>query len=618
MAQTQQQTEHGSNGHAPPAAPAAPSKGAAPAPNGAAAPSPAGAAKTISVPERPRLAPGVKLAGQMKESAFKDPPWLIEREGAGYVQVTEPLYRIAEQCDGQRTIEEIASAVSQATGEPLGADSVQRLILGQLIARGLVETADGQVLPAQQARSLLALNLRMKMISPEMVAPFTSVLRVLYWPPILLVLLVVAALAEGWLYYVHGVAGSVHDALYAPGLGLAVLGIMVLAAGLHELGHAAALHYGGGRIKSMGAGLYLVYPAFYTDVSDNYRLSRWSRLRTDFGGFYFNLLTAVGLMALYAATGGEFLLLVVVLINLEIVRQLLPLVRLDGYWILADLTGIPDFFSQMGAFWRSLVPGLGQGAGQKGRELPELKWWGKLVFVVYTLVTVPLLALLLFLMVKGVPRTLATVWDSSLKQGAAFSQAQQSGDGLAMVAAVGQVAALALPTLALLFALFSMARALARQVWNWSKPTPARRVMGGLGTVAAALALYLVWTPQVPVTNARGPLLNAAGAFQPIAPNERGALGDVLSNVVATVPARATPAATPPAAATSRAAGTAAATSPAGTPMPTAAGRLTPQATAPVAAPSTPVATAFRTPTLTSNAPVGAVRTPSPTVRLTR
>ena len=30
--------------------------------------------------------------------------------------------------------------------------------------------------------------------------------------------------------------------------------------------------------------------------------------------------------------------------------------RLDGYWVLADLTGIPDFFSQIGAFIRSVVP----------------------------------------------------------------------------------------------------------------------------------------------------------------------------------------------------------------------------------------------------------------------
>ena len=87
----------------------------------------------------------------------------------------------------------------------------------------------------------------------------------------------------------HGVAGGVRDALYAPGLLLIMFAATIGAAAFHELGHAAALRYGGGMPRGMGAGLYIVYPAFYTDVSDNYRLGRWARVRTDLGGFYFNL-----------------------------------------------------------------------------------------------------------------------------------------------------------------------------------------------------------------------------------------------------------------------------------------------------------------------------------------
>ena len=106
----------------------------------------------------------------------------------------------------------------------------------------------------------------------------------------------------------------------------------------------------------MGAGLYLIYPAFYTDVTDNYRLGRWGRVRTDLGGFYFNLIFALGLIGIHFLTGAEWLLLVVVLIDVEILHQCLPLVRLDGYWALADLTGIPDFFSQIGPFLRTVLP----------------------------------------------------------------------------------------------------------------------------------------------------------------------------------------------------------------------------------------------------------------------
>jgi putative peptide zinc metalloprotease protein len=38
----------------------------------------------------------------------------------------------------------------------------------------------------------------------------------------------------------------------------------------------------------IGVGIYLVWPSFFTNVTDSYRLSRAGRLRTDLGGVYFN------------------------------------------------------------------------------------------------------------------------------------------------------------------------------------------------------------------------------------------------------------------------------------------------------------------------------------------
>src|SRR3712207_6935164 len=38
--------------------------------------------------------------------------------------------------------------------------------------------------------------------------------------------------------------------------------------------------------------------------------------------------------------------------------QLLPLVRFDGYHVLADLTGVPDLFQRIGTTLKSLVPGF--------------------------------------------------------------------------------------------------------------------------------------------------------------------------------------------------------------------------------------------------------------------
>src|SRR6185437_9705118 len=206
----------------------------------------------------------------------------------------------------------------------------------------------------------------------------------LFFPPILLVMLLACFAAQGWLFFVHGIASSIHEAVYKPWLTLVLLGIIVIGTAWHEFGHAAALEYGGGAVRGMGMGFYIIYPAFYTDVSDNYRLGRWARVRTDLGGFYFNLLFAIGVMALYALTGQEMLLLIVPLLNLEMLRQLVPIMRLDGYWTLADLTGVPDFISHMGLFLCSALP-FGSKDTTSARQLPPLKPWAGLVFGGYIL-----------------------------------------------------------------------------------------------------------------------------------------------------------------------------------------------------------------------------------------
>ena len=167
-------------------------------------------AVAVELPERPRLADGVTLAGQMRESAFEDPPWLLDRRGEGYVQVTELLYRIAEALDGQHTLAEIAEHAAQATGRSINVENVRQLLLGQFVQKGLVERADGRLLDAGgNHRSLLQLNMRVRAVDGRRIDPLIRALRWLYWPPVLVVGVGAALAVEAWLYLVHGVAAGV-------------------------------------------------------------------------------------------------------------------------------------------------------------------------------------------------------------------------------------------------------------------------------------------------------------------------------------------------------------------------------------------------------------------------
>ncbi len=146
----------------------------------------------------------------------------------------------------------------------------------------------------------------------------------------------------------------------------------------------------------MGVGLYLVWPAFYCDVTDAYRLNRAGRLRTDLGGVYFNAIFALLAGAVYFATGEEAALLAAVVQHIILLQQLLPLLRFDGYYVLTDLTGVPDILSRIKPIFRSLVPGRSHDP-----RVAELKPWVRIVVTTYLLILLPVLAFMFAWMLMG-------------------------------------------------------------------------------------------------------------------------------------------------------------------------------------------------------------------------
>src|SRR4029079_1852906 len=112
--------------------------------------------------------------------------------------------------------------------------------------------------------------------------------------PVLMAMVLLAFLVVcWWVLLERGLAAAAHEAFDRPGLLLLVIAVTVFSAGFHEFGHAAAARRGGAVPGVMGAGIYLVWPAFSTDVTDSYRLGRAGRVRTDLGGLYFNAIVAV-------------------------------------------------------------------------------------------------------------------------------------------------------------------------------------------------------------------------------------------------------------------------------------------------------------------------------------
>jgi putative peptide zinc metalloprotease protein len=186
--------------------------------------------------------------------------------------------------------------------------------------------------------------------------------RPLFRPPVIVAVIIAVAAMDYWLLSAHGLAAALRQVLRNPADLLIVAGLTIVSAMFHECGHAAGCRYGGARPGRIGVGIYLVWPAFFTNVTDSYRLSRAGRLRTDLGGVYFNLIFILALAGGYQATSSEILLLVIAVTHLEMLEQLLPFIRFDGYFILSDIVGVPDLFARVAPVVKSALPRGGDDA----------------------------------------------------------------------------------------------------------------------------------------------------------------------------------------------------------------------------------------------------------------
>ena len=448
------------------------------------------------IPEKPALAPDVQVVGELPETGFIEKQWLVTRNGK-FIQLGELLYRVAELANGERTLDEIAQRLTETTEWVVTAEHVRK-ILAKMIPLGIIATEEGSEItfsskePTRNAsNSALGITMRTQVIAPHVIQPIARVLGVFYQPILLIPLLVIMGIAHLWLYLEHGLSQSFMDMLYRPWGFVIVLGLLILAGIFHEFGHAAALVYGGGHVRGMGAGLYLIYPALYTDLTDSYRLGRWARVRTDLGGFYFHLIFALGIMGLYLLTGYEFLLLTVLFINLDILYQLLPFVRMDGYWVMADLTGIPDPITYMKPFLASLINVPGKARSKVAPLRPNIRR----IFLIYLLLTVPILLIGLVFMVFRLPRFLTGLYDSIVYQVEVISLAWQNGDIPGIIVLSLTVLLLLTMILGSLYVFFLVIRGLSKALWAWSKPTPKRRISGAVMAMTAIALVGYNWLP---------------------------------------------------------------------------------------------------------------------------
>jgi CRP-like cAMP-binding protein len=181
----------------------------------------------------------------------------------------------------------------------------------------------------------------------RMVAWFYRHLLRWFFIPVVTVITFIAACAGGAAFIALLRSGRFSIGGASPAAeSLIILGMNYFLTFMHELGHAVVLVHYRRRVKSAGFMIYFGSPAFFVDASDGLMLDRRQRIVQSFAGPYSELVIAGAVSAIAWAFPNlsiSPILYKFALLNYFIIfLNLVPLLELDGYWILSDLIQVPD------------------------------------------------------------------------------------------------------------------------------------------------------------------------------------------------------------------------------------------------------------------------------------
>lgn len=304
-----------------------------------------------------RLRPGCRLALQQFRG---EPSYILEDTLSGeFFRIGLLEERLVRRLDGSLTGIGILEAIDPEDDAGLGAREVI-ILLSMLRAAGLLEGCPPDELsPPSLLRRAIAKNplfLRIPVGNPDpLLTRAERWVRWMFepWFVLLASALLVAALlaiAGDWQRFSDR-AQSVLASDNWLWLAVAFLGLKLV----HEAGHGLVCKHFGGRIPEFGIYFMFFTPLTYVDATSSWAFpSRQIRMLVAAAGMIAEILVAAVAALVWASTEAGVLntlayntifsaTVVTLLFNLN------PLLRYDGYYILSDLTGVPNLYSRAGA-----------------------------------------------------------------------------------------------------------------------------------------------------------------------------------------------------------------------------------------------------------------------------
>jgi CRP-like cAMP-binding protein len=309
-----------------------------------------------------------------------DPYVMVAERGKVYLRLADEDDFLASRMDGTRRIADLVVDYFHQFGS-FGYDRVVWLV-GELRDAGMLTDPPRDIYaqvrerlhppakpvkPGRWEGTVLMLRLPIRGIDGFVTWLYNHVGFVFYKRAVLLLTVVIAVL--GLAAFVANLLGG-HD-LFAPLGGSVLLGIVALvlayyvATAIHEAAHALTAKHFGRRVDQGGFMLFYFMPAFYVDTTDVWLEPWWRRIAVSWAGPYsgFTVAGACSILVFLFPHGGlatTLLFKFAVASYFTDALNLMPLLPLDGYYILMDWLEIPQLRQRAlefikGPMWRMLL-----------------------------------------------------------------------------------------------------------------------------------------------------------------------------------------------------------------------------------------------------------------------
>ena len=302
----------------------------------------------------PVLAEGIQVLPF--DSSSLDKRYLLVRRDGRRWHISEYLERVIGAIDGERDTDAIARLVSASLGREVLRSDIEGVLAGFLGENRIVGGADAEVagapLQVPYRHKNRSTTFRLRLLWGRPLGVVTGAMRWLFAGPVAWVL--VCGMVAGQIAWcaTHTTVMSVamHTS-WAEDVAT-VLGLVFVSLFLHEFGHAAACRAFGAQEGEIGFAVYLIFPVFYCDVTDAWKLTRRQRAALDMSGIYVQALFATAMLVAYLVSGKDYFLWTFLAISVSYAPNLNPFLKMDGYWFLSDMLGVENLSLRIGELLR--------------------------------------------------------------------------------------------------------------------------------------------------------------------------------------------------------------------------------------------------------------------------